>query len=164
MHYRLAEEKDIGSIMHLVASAVAEMENRGIFQWDDLYPAEEVFLSDIRNGWLYAGMQDTDIAVIYAVSRECDEQYANGNWKYPGSEYRVLHRLCVDPRFQNRGIAKETLRHIEEELRENGVETVRLDVFCNNPYALALYRRSGYEQVGTALWRKGTFYLMEKHL
>ena len=164
MHYRLAEEKDIGSIMHLVASAVAEMENRGIFQWDDLYPAEEVFLSDIRNGWLYAGMQDTDIAVIYAVSRECDEQYANGNWKYPGSEYRVLHRLCVDPRFQNRGVAKETLRHIEEELRENGVETVRLDVFCNNPYALALYRRSGYEQVGTALWRKGTFYLMEKHL
>ncbi|MBO4379042.1 MAG: GNAT family N-acetyltransferase [Clostridia bacterium] len=164
MHYRLAEEKDIGSIMHLVASAVAELENRGILQWDDLYPAEEVFLSDIRNGWLYAGMQDTDIAVIYAVSRECDEQYANGNWKYPGSEYRVLHRLCVDPRFQNRGIAKETLRHIEEELRENGVETVRLDVFCNNPYALALYRRSGYEQVGTALWRKGTFYLMEKHL
>ncbi|MBR5382330.1 MAG: GNAT family N-acetyltransferase [Clostridia bacterium] len=164
MHYRLAEEKDIGSIMHLVASAVAELENRGILQWDDLYPAEEVFLSDIRNGWLYAGMQDTDIAVIYAVSRECDEQYANGNWKYPGSEYRVLHRLCVDPRFQNRGVAKETLRHIEEELRENGVETVRLDVFCNNPYALALYRRSGYEQVGTALWRKGTFYLMEKHL
>ncbi len=164
MHYRLAQEKDIASIMHLVASAVAEMENRGIFQWDDLYPAEEVFLSDIRNGWLYAGMQDTEIAVIYAISRECDEQYTNGNWKYPGSEYRVLHRLCVDPRFQNRGIAKETLRHIEEELRENGVETVRLDVFCNNPYALALYRRSGYEQVGTALWRKGTFYLMEKHL
>lgn len=164
MHYRLAQEKDIASIMHLVASAVAEMENRGIFQWDDLYPAEEVFLSDIRNGWLYAGMQDTEIAVIYTISRECDEQYTNGNWKYPGSEYRVLHRLCVDPRFQNRGIAKETLRHIEEELRENGVETVRLDVFCNNPYALALYRRSGYEQVGTALWRKGTFYLMEKHL
>ena len=164
MHYRLAEEKDIGSIMHLIASAVAEMENRGIFQWDDLYPAEEVFLSDIRNGWLYAGMQDTDIAVIYAVSRECDEQYANGNWKYPDSEYRVLHRLCVDPGLQNRGIAKETLRHIEEELRGNGVETVRLDVFSGNPYALALYRGNGYEQVGTAIWRKGIFYLMEKRL
>ena len=44
------------------------------------------------------------------------------------------------------------------------ISTLRLDVFCGNPFALALYRGSFYEEVGIARWRKGEFFLMEKYL
>jgi ribosomal protein S18 acetylase RimI-like enzyme len=43
-----------------------------------------------------------------------------------------------------------------------GIDTIRLDVFTLNPYALKMYEKSGYIKVGFAHWRKGEFYLMEK--
>ena len=164
MMYRLAREDDLGAICSLVEAAVQAMEERQIFQWDSLYPAREDFIRDIRNRHLYVGVSEDGVALVYALNRESDEQYANGAWKHPDIEYRVLHRFCVHPRYQHRGVGKAALLHIESELRAAGVESVRLDVFSQNPFALALYRRLGYGTVGFADWRKGRFLLMEKRL
>ncbi|MBR6308681.1 MAG: GNAT family N-acetyltransferase [Lachnospiraceae bacterium] len=164
MNYRLAEENDIDSICELIASAIAEMECNNIHQWDVIYPTREDFLSDIIKKTLYVGTIDDEIAVVYAINKETDEQYANGAWEYPDSDYSIIHRLCVNPKYQNRGVARETLNHIETTLKAAGTESIRLDVFTENPFALKLYRRNGYTEVGSAHWRKGTFLLMEKHL
>ena len=101
---------------------------------------------------------------MYVINQECDKAYQNGEWKYPDCEYRIIHRLCVNPVYQNQGIGTQTLSHIERELRKSGIEAVRLDVFSNNPFALSLYSNNGYKKVGYADWRKGRFYLMEKLL
>ena len=164
MEYRLAEKKDIAPVCKIISSAIAEMERNNIYQWDEVYPAKEDFLSDMGFGQLYVGTKEGEVAVLYTINKDTDEQYANGTWKYPNSEFRVIHRLCVNPAFQNRGVAGETIKHIERELKASGVETIRLDVFTENPFALSLYRKNGYYEVGTADWRKGRFLLMEKHL
>lgn len=164
MIYRLAEEADIDKICSLIANAVNKMESQQIFQWDNLYPTKADFIADIQKQQLFIGMTNNDISVIYTLNKDSDKEYRNGAWKYLNSEYCIIHRLCVNPKYQNRGIAKMTLLHIEEELREIGVETIRLDVFSNNPFALSLYQNNGYKKVGNADWRKGRFYLMEKHL
>ena len=164
MIYRLAKETDIDKICSLVESAVRKMELQQIFQWDNLYPTKADFLDDVQKQQLFIGMSNNDISVVYVLNKDSDKEYENGAWKYPNSEYRIIHRLCVNPEYQNRGIAKSTLIHIEKELREMGIETIRLDVFSNNPFALSLYQNNGYKKVGNADWRKGRFYLMEKHL
>ena len=164
MVYRLAEKIDIDNICKLIKAAICNMEKQGIFQWDDIYPAKEDFLADIQKKQLYVGVLDDDIAVVYTVNEESDEAYENGRWKYPDCKYRIIHRLCVNPIYQNQGIAKNTLSHIEKELHKCNVEAIRLDVFSENPFALSLYRNAGYEEVGFADWRKGRFYLMEKLL
>ena len=164
MTYRPAEEKDTESVYNVVKSAIAKMEADRIFQWDEIYPTREDIAEDIRKNSLSIGMLGSDIAVIYTINDECDEQYKYGAWKYPNCKYRILHRLCVYSKFQNRGIANRTLKHIENDLRAKGIEALRLDVFSKNPYALSLYHNNGYENVGIAEWRKGTFLLMEKHL
>ncbi|SEK94004.1 GNAT family N-acetyltransferase [Ruminococcus albus] len=164
MIYRKAVREDIDAICKIITSAIAEMELHNIFQWDSVYPAKEDFLSDIENNTLFVGTADDDIAVVYAVSKEYDEQYSNGNWQYPDSDFRVIHRLCVAPKYQHKGIAGQTLAHIENELRKSRIDSVRLDVFTENPFALSLYRTHGYTEVGNANWRKGRFLLMEKHL
>lgn len=164
MFYRLAEESDLDAICDLIKAVICNMEKHNIFQWDDLYPTKEDFLADIQKKQLFIGLMNCDIAVIYVVNKEFDEEYKNGKWKYPYCEYRIIHRLCVNPAYQNRGIAAQTLIHIEEELRKSGIEAVRLDVFSENPFALSLYLGKGYEKVGFADWRKGRFYLMEKLL
>lgn len=43
-------------------------------------------------------------------------------------------------------------------------ESVRLDVFSKNPYAIRLYENNSYEKRGNVCWRKGEFYLMEKKI
>ena len=164
MDYRLAVANDIDSVCDLIKAAIAEMEGNNIHQWDDIYPAREDFLNDIVAGQLYVGTEGGEITVVFTVNKETDEQYRNGAWKYPDSDYRVIHRLCVNPSFQHRGVAGETPEHIENEQRHAGVETIRLDVFTENPFALSLYRKNGYDEVGEANWRKGKFLLMEKRL
>jgi ribosomal protein S18 acetylase RimI-like enzyme len=162
--YRLVQEADIVEVGKLIKLAVDEMESQGIYQWDDIYPTVDDFMCDIKKQQLYAGIINGEIAVVYVVNKECDEAYETGAWKYQNSEYRVIHRFCVNPKYQNKGIAKAVLKHIEKELVTQKVETIRLDVYSENPYALKLYFNNAYEKVGFADWRKGRFFLMEKNL
>lgn len=164
INYRIACLEDLEKICAMVKSAIDAMTKRNIFQWDELYPDEEIFREDIGKKQLRVGMTGEQIAVIYVLNQEYDEEYKNGNWKDKNEPFFVVHRLCVNPVFQNRGIGKITMEHIECELLSLDIKAVRLDVFSGNPYALKLYDGFGYENVGCAEWRKGKFYLMEKYL
>ena len=164
MTYRQAEEKDLDDICLLIEKAIIKMEDMHIDQWDEQYPRREDFACDIRKGQCWVGIAEDVIAVVYTINSECDEQYQNGAWKYRDCEYRILHRICVHPDYQNQGIAKSTLHMIEKTLKEEGVGALQLDVYSENPFSLALYQKGGYQKTGTADWRKGRFYLMEKRL
>ena len=164
LHFQPASAEHLDEIMQIVHGAVIKMEQEQIFQWDAVYPAREHFQEDLKKKQLFAGTAAGRIAVVYALNQECDAQYQNAVWQYHGSDFAVIHRLCVSPAFQHRGIAKATLLHIEQTLRNMGAKAIRLDVFSENPYALRLYRNSGFYETGTAHWRKGTFILMEKQL
>ena len=164
LQYRKAALSDLEEVYDLVAQAIDTMITNNILQWDELYPTKEDFRKDIDNNQLYVGITDEQIAVVYTLNQECDAEYQNGRWKYPDVPYYVVHRLCVHPDFQHRGIAKHTLLQIEAELLKKGIRAVRLDVFSNNPFSLRLYDSLQYSRVGHADWRKGRFYLMEKYL
>lgn len=164
MDFKKATESDIEEICSLVKNAIAVMDQDGIPQWDEIYPTKEDFLNDIRAQSLYKGIIDGQIAVIYALNKFQDEAYFSADWTYRGEDFCIIHRLCVNPEFQNRGVAKNTLAYIEQQLREAGIKAIRLDVFTLNPYALRLYEKADYHQTGTAEWRKGKFLLMEKEL
>ena len=164
IQYRVAEECDVNAVCDLVTCAVTNMENQNIFQWDSIYPTREDFLEDIKKQELFVGLLEDKIVVIYTLNEECEKEYQNGDWKYVNSEFRVIHRLCVHPQYQNMGIARNTLMHIETQLKQKHVDSIRLDVFSNNPFALRLYTSNGYKKVGYADWRIGRFYLMEKEI
>ena len=162
--YRTAVPEDIPEIEQLVGAAVFEMERLQIHQWDALYPVHEDFEEDIRRHTMYVGMIDSEITVIFTLNQNCDDAYADAEWRYNGEAFAVLHRLCVLSAKQRQGIAGETLGYIETELKQRGYKAIRLDVFSENPYALRLYRHHGFQETGTADWRKGRFLLMEKLL
>ena len=164
LQYRKATLDDLEEIYALVSYAVDDLIRKEILQWDEIYPTKEDFRDDINRNQLYVGLTDNQIAVVYALNQESDKEYQNGNWKYPDRPYYVVHRLCVHPNFQHRGIAKHTLLHIEAELLQNDIHAIRLDAFSNNPFSLKLYDSLQYSRVGYADWRKGRFYLMEKYL
>ncbi len=162
--FRKANENDLDCVFQVYTDAIAEMNRNNIPQWDEFYPDRDILKDDISKNELYLGMVDGELASAYVVNSDCDEEYVNGDWQYPNASFCVIHRLCVNPKFQKKGVGASTMRHIEGEKKAEGVETVRLDAFTLNPYALRLYDKLGYVKVGTVDWRTGRFWLMEKKL
>ncbi len=162
MNYRLGKIEDLDEIERLIKDAISLMREQGIEQWDEVYPAREDFAKDIEQGYLYVADKEDKMAAIYVISEECDAAYMNGQWE--NEKPCIIHRLCVSADCQNEGIGKKVLKHIENQLVDMGYDSVRLDVFSENPYALKLYDKNGYTKRGYADWRKGRFYLMEKSI
>ena len=162
--FRQGTADDIDAVLCMIHGAENKMDAQGIRQWDGVYPDRATFEEDVRNESLYLGLLGDTLAVCYVINDICDEQYQNGAWEFPDTRYRVGHRLCVNTALQGKGLASRTMEHIEEQLRAEGVESFRFDAFSQNPVALSLYEKHGYKRVGTAHWRKGMFYLMEKRL
>ena len=161
---RKANMKDIDTVLEIFKRAIAGMVAKGIFQWDSLYPDEEILNEDIEKSQMFLGEIDGKIASVFVLNQECDEEYKYGNWNLKHSSYAVIHRLCVNPFFQNIGIGAKTMNIIEKMVKQDHIETIRLDAFSLNPYALKLYQKLGYINVGEVTWRKGLFYLFEKKL
>ncbi|MBD5494215.1 MAG: GNAT family N-acetyltransferase [Lachnospiraceae bacterium] len=164
IRYRQALADDIQDIETLITKAIAHMKENGIEQWDELYPTKDDFMDDIRNNQLTVGCIENQIAVVFTINQAYDEEYENGKWKEPEKSFNVVHRLCVHPKFQNMGIARQAMDYIEKQTLSEGKRAVRLDVYSKNTYANKLYLGRGYQKVGEVEWRKGCFYLMEKYL
>ena len=164
IEFTKAKRSDIDEIVDMFRYTIKEMNANGIPQWDEIYPCRDDLLHDMEQQELYVGKIEGKAAGAYVLNQECDDEYQNGMWLYPDANYYVIHRLCVSSHFQKQGIGTRTVQHIEEQAKNMGAETIRLDAFTLNPHALNLYEKLGYREVGIANFRKGKFYLMEKKL
>ena len=164
MKYRPGAREDLDEILALIASAIKTMEQQGIHQWNERYPVREDFEDDIEKETLYVVKKGNRIAAIYVINTECDEAYFDVSWDGSEKSACIVHRFCVSPDFQHQGVGKEVLRHIEVQAALMGYESIRLDVFCENPYAVRLYEKNGFVRRGYAHWRMGRFWLMEKSI
>lgn len=164
MKIRKAEHEDLNTITDIFRNAINNMNDYNIYQWDNLYPTKTILEQDILRKQMYVGIKDDVIVSTVVVNNEFDEQYKDGNWKYNNERFSIIHRLCVNTIYQNQGIGENTMLIIEELLQNEGTQCIRLDAFSQNPYALKMYHKLGYQKVGETIWRKGLFYLFEKKL
>ena len=157
-----ARPADREELVSVIRSATQTLNQNGIPQWDDVYPNAANVDEDLRNAQLYVVRAEGKIVGMVTLNRQCDPDYQNGDWRYAGPDFVVVHRLIVSPAVQGQGIGAQIMRMAETLLREQGVQSIRLDAFTQNPYSLRLYEKLGYRVTGEAVWRKGRFYLMEK--
>jgi Sortase and related acyltransferases len=164
MEFKKASQSDLSNIMQIYRAAIKHMDDIGIHQWDEIYPSEDIIKEDIVNTEMYMGLIDSTIVSVFTLSPRHDKEYEIGNWQYNNFRYSVIHRLCVNPTYQNKGVGAQAMKFIEDIFRSENFETVRLDAFSQNPTALRLYEKLGYIKVGEVNFRKGLFYLFEKKL
>lgn len=164
MKIRKAELKDLNIIIDIFRNAINAMNYNNINQWDEIYPTNTILEQDILRKQMYVGIKDDTIVSVVVVNNEFDEQYKNGNWQYNNERFAVVHRLCVNQIYQNQKIGRDTMILVEALLQKEGIQSIRLDAFFLNPYALKMYETLGYQKVGKTNWRKGVFFLFEKKL
>ena len=164
LEFRRAGTDDLDALVALYGAAAQDMREKGIDQWDEYYPDREILTEDVESGDMTLGLLDGHLACAYVVNREYDPEYELGAWDFAQGDFCVLHRLCVNPRMQGQGLARQAMARMEAEARTKGFDSVRLDVFSQNLHAQRLYERLGYKRTGEVRFRKGIFYLMEKGL
>lgn len=160
--FEKAEDGDKDDVMALLDAAKENMKENGLDQWDELYPAIGDVSKDIKEGTLTLVKQGGKLVAVYTLNKSQDAAYKFGDFKDKSENFAVLHRLCVNPKYQGMGVAARTLKHIEEEAIKEGFSSIRLDAFTKNPRAVKLYESAGYNYAGDAYFRKGKFMLMEK--
>ena len=160
---KTAQPDDFPTVLALYRRAVDSMDACGIFQWDEHYPSKAVLENDISSGEMRLVCDDERIVGAVVLNDRQDEDYARGDWFFE-EPAAVVHRLCIDPECQHHGFGRQAIGLAEAALREHGFQSVRLDAFSQNPYALRLYESLGYRKAGEVHYRKGLFYLYEKSL
>ena len=164
MNFSTAQAEDLAEILRLFRAATTRMDAHGVYQWDEIYPDEGILSEDIARGNMTIGNIDGRIAVAFMLDFCEDSDYETAAWRYCAQDIVVLHRLCVHPDFQGQGVARQAMDYLENEVRAQGIKTIRLDAFSQNPTALHLYESRGYQKAGEISYRKGLFYLYEKKL
>ena len=138
------------------------LRERGVLQWDHLYPTREIVRADLAAGRLYALTVGGRPEAVVTVDTTQDAQYAAVPWRFIEPAL-VVHRLCVDPAAQGCGFGGQLMDYVEEYAAHHDFGSVRLDAYSGNPPALALYRRRGYRQAGEVFFPRRVlpFYCFE---
>lgn len=156
--------KQLGLCCKLVRDVISEMRIEGIEQWDEQYPTKSDLSNDIISGHAFGCFLENKAVAYIALNEEADPQYEEANWIFPDEGPLIIHRISVDPEFRKKGIGKFMVSFAENWAIENGYKVIRLDAFSCNPAALGMYDKAGYRRAGSAIFRKGLFYLYEKRL
>ncbi|MCH5209045.1 MAG: GNAT family N-acetyltransferase [Oscillospiraceae bacterium] len=116
-----------------------------------IYPTDEYLLDSIKNGELYIGEIEGNIAACMVVNHKYNEGYKGIKWSVEAAdpELLVIHILGVLPAYSGRGTAKQMVRRVIETARENNIKTIRLDVLIGNIPAEKLYTKMGFNYLET---------------
>ncbi len=165
--FRKARSDEGEAIWGIYQRGVARMMALGIEHWDENYPTKELILGDLARNELYVLCDaQTDAPVVAACyNEEQDPTYASLTWRYTDGKAGVIHRLCVDPNAQGKGLGRHAVACLEAEAIAQGASLMRLDTCVKNHIALSLYDSMGYERVGLVNFRADIwFQCFEKRL
>ncbi|MBR2718965.1 MAG: GNAT family N-acetyltransferase [Clostridia bacterium] len=164
MMIRKALAADFAAACELYKTVCDDMQSRGIDQWRwEEYPNADFVREDIEKGQLYVLPGENGLEAVLCINTQQDKEYDEKNWLFgvkPGS----FHRLGIHPAAQGKGLGKAILADVEEVLRTQGCDCLRIDTYSPNLNAQKLYERYGMRKVGevTFFHRELPFICYEK--
>lgn len=145
MELKLATKEDLPKLKLMFNGVVQNMQNNGIFIWNEYYPFEE-FENDIENSSLYIIESAGTIVASFALLDSTDGSECF-TWKNKSAKSKYISRIGVNANHLKQGIGSLVLYEAEKLAKENKAKFLRLLVVdCNTP-AINLYLKNGYTQV-----------------
>ena len=139
----MASESDREQILELYQ----EQKGREFCAWDEGYPSKETIDFDLSRDALFIMRENG--RVIAAITLDLDENVEKLDcWNrdlLPGGE---LSRVAVACSMQNKGIAREMMRHAMRVLKERGYRSAHFLVNKYNKKAISSYATLGFDVVG----------------
>jgi GNAT superfamily N-acetyltransferase len=120
--------------MNIVSQAQASLKARGVDQWQNGYPSEEVILQDIAKQHAYVVTAGDEVVAMASVIFNDEPTYdriLGGKWLSTGA-FVVVHRMAVDNRFKQSGVASFIFERVEAMCRRNGTVSFKVDTHRDN--------------------------------
>lgn len=156
-----AVNNDLSSIMDCYKATIKRMHDLNIFQWDDTYPTTDLIENDIKNGEYYVFKDGDEVLGGVCLNQDEHPTYSTINWTFEGPVL-VVHRLAIHPNAQGKGVAKQMMQFAEDLCVEHNYTGIRLDTFVENPLAIGLYLKLGYNQLGKVGFKNRTYFCFDK--
>lgn len=162
---RKANMNDLEKIMKIIKATVEEMKDYNNTQWDENYPSNKDFVSDIKKQDLYVDEIDGDVAGFICLNYEEPEEYVDLNWS-SNKKAMVIHRMAVNPSFRKKGIASKLVDFAEKLAEENSVSYLKSDTYSINSKMNAFLTKCGFIKIGemSFLGKEKSFYCYDKIL
>lgn len=145
---------DLEPLMQLTRACAKHMINNGIYQWNEHYPSKKAFQLDLEREELYVLEKATALVGCVVLSIIKDEEYMPIQWLSKTEQNLYVHRLAVHPQFQGQGYAQKLMDFAEDQARQQGFESIRLDTFSQNPRNQEFYEQRGYQRLGNIYFPK----------
>ena len=167
MNIEKAKKEDSKRLVEITRSCARHMIDRGIFQWNDVYPSQKVFENDIALGQCWKLEKEGCIIGIIVLTEIEDREYENVQWLTENNRNLYIHRLAVLPSYQGKGYAQKLMGFGENYAVNNNYNSIRLDTFSENIRNQKFYEKRGYVKLGSIFFPNQSihpFYCYEKIL
>ena len=149
--------KDLPAIMQCYKATIRKMHELNIFQWDESYPTPDLIENDIKNQEFYVLKEEDNVLGCICLNQDEHPTYTSVNWTF-NQPVLVVHRLAIHPDAQGKGVARKFMQFAEDLCVKHNYNGIRLDTFIENPLAIGLYLKLGYNQLSQVSFKNRTYY------
>ncbi|MYL43229.1 GNAT family N-acetyltransferase [Virgibacillus massiliensis] len=131
-------------IIHLLKTAAQWVQAKGIEQWGHLLTGEEdaKIQSDIQSDTTYVVEQNNQLVATFNLSNQQNE-WDICMWGHREDNAFYLHRFAVGSRYHGKGIGKQILQWMDNQLTGTNC-FLRLDCVADNSGLNQLYKHAGF--------------------
>ncbi len=146
---RLAVKEDGRKIIEMLKSNAKWMQDHGINQWQYLLNGgdDEEILEAIKQKETYILLNNEELIGTFTLSTTQSEWDKHIFGEDPDGHSMYLHRLAVLPAYIGKGIGKEILRWIEDNVSTDKTY-LKLDCVADNSKLNQFYCVNGFHYIG----------------
>lgn len=144
----LATMEQLTEISELYRRCTEDMDNKGIYQWDESYPNRDFYEDTIEAEEMYVLLEGGVIRGAVVLNDWQSPEWQEIPWSRADGHYLVIHALAIHPDYQGQGYGRMLLQFTERFASASEFTGIRLDAFTENPIANSLYLRHGYKCMG----------------
>jgi ribosomal protein S18 acetylase RimI-like enzyme len=152
MKIRHATTADIPRILEIIEDAKALLRSLNIDQWQNGYPNKTQIENDIANKESYVVLNAENLILattMFSINGEPTYKIIEGNWLIDETEkYGVIHRLATGKEFRKSGIAQFVFEHFHDFLKQENIQSLKIDTHQDNQGMQSLVKRLGYQYCG----------------
>lgn len=165
IEFRKAETSDKDIIWEIIQQSIERRRIDGSTQWQNGYPNEQTVESDIAKNFGFVLAVNGEIAVYVALIFNDEPAYStiDGAWLTNG-EFVVIHRVAVSEKFAGQGLAKKLFDQIENYVKSQNVQSIKVDTNYDNAAMLKILESKGYTYCGEVILAGGVRKAFEKVL
>ena len=141
MEFLKARKDDLDNIMSLYKNVIAST----FTTWDEYYPSKELIENDILSGNLYLLKENNEIIAVSFLGLKEEE---NEDWSHKLNYPLGVARICVNHKWQGKGIGKYFMLRLIEEAKNRGADGMHFHVATINKAAMKMYEGVGFTNCG----------------